>query len=129
MRVDVQPDPAKRGYRVLPFGPIDSDTYVEFQDKLKPLLSAQTQNLLIDLSRVDYISSAGLGVLFTTKKFLIGNGGELYFCNLKPQIAKLFEVVKALPKETLFQSNEEADQYFYKIMNDEINRQKGIEPA
>ena len=129
MNVDIRPDPLKAGfYIVAPKSPIDSDTYAEFQTKLAPLLQKTARGIIIDLRDVDYISSAGLGVLFTAKKFLVGNGGELLFCNLKPQIKRLFEIVKALPKESLFESVEEADRYFYKIMNEEIERQKQIKP-
>ncbi len=130
MDVDILPDKEKEGYfRIVPHGPIDSDTYVEFRDKAAPILSKTTKVVLLDLRAVDYISSAGLGVLFTIKKQLMQNGGELLFCNLKPQIKRLFEVVKALPKETIFESIQEADVYFYKIMNEEIDRQKGGTPG
>ncbi len=104
-------------FTLLPFGPIDSDTYLDFNDQITPLLQASTKGIILDLSNVDYISSAGLGVLFTMKKFLKQNGGELLFSNLKPQIKKLFEIVNALPKETLFKSTEEADAYLYKMIH------------
>jgi anti-sigma B factor antagonist len=113
---------------VTPFGPIDSDTYLDFDDKTKHLLVSSTKAIVLDLANCDYISSAGLGVLFTMKKFLKQNGGELLFCNLKPQIKRLFEIVNALPKETLFKDNEEADAYLYKMMNEEIERQGGPKP-
>ncbi len=129
MRVDIGPLKGKEGFiSVTPHGSIDSDTYTEFQEKIKPALVPSTKNILVDLGHVEYISSAGLGVLFGIKKSLAGTGGELYFCNLKPQIKRLFEIVKALPKETLFTSYEEADRYFYKVMNDEIERRKGSSP-
>ncbi len=129
MNVDIRPDPLKAGFFIVtPKSPIDSDTYIEFQAKLYPVLQKTTRGVIVDLKDVDYISSAGLGVLFAAKKFLIGNGGELLFCNLKPQIKRLFDIVKALPKESLFESVEEADRYFYKIMNDEIDKQRQNKP-
>jgi len=108
-----------RGYAftVTPYGPIDSDTYMDFDDKIKPLLLPTTKAIVLNLIECEYISSAGLGVLFTMKKFLKQNGGELLFTNLKPQIVRLFEIVNALPKETLFKDAEEADAYLYKMMN------------
>jgi anti-anti-sigma factor len=104
-------------FRVIPFGPIDSDTYLDFNDSVKPLLIPVTKGIVLDLTNVDYISSAGLGVLFTMKKFMKNNGGELLFCNMKPQIVRLFEIVNALPKETLFKDADEADAYLYRMMN------------
>ena len=127
IHVKVQKSPDKPGtFTVLPFGPIDSDTYMDFDDKIKPLLVASTKVIVLDLANVEYISSAGLGILFTMKKFLKQNGGELLFCNLKPQIKRLFEIVNALPKETLFKDAEEADAYLYKMMNRQIEKDGGL---
>ena len=121
MHVKINANQDRTGFfRVTPFGPIDSDTYLDFNDSIQPLLVAETKGVVLDLENVDYISSAGLGVLFTMKKFLKTNGGELLFCNMKPPIVRLFEIVNALPKETLFKDADEADAYLYRMMNKEI---------
>ena len=126
MKIDIYPDNQRQGFfTVAVDGSIDSSTYTELQEKISPVLNAGAKGIVMDLKKVNYISSAGLSVFFTAKKKLMANGGDVLFCNLQPQIKRLFEVVKALPKETLFESMEEADRYFYKIMNDEIDRQKG----
>ena len=104
-------------FTVTPHGPIDSDTYLDFSDKVTPLLTKTVKAIVLDLANVDYISSAGLGVLFTVKKHLKQNGGDLLFANVKPQIKRIFEIVNALPKETLFKTTEEADAYLYRMMN------------
>ena len=58
----------------------------------------------LDLSGLDYISSAGLGVLLKTQKRLMGTGGKLRLAGLKPHLRdilvysgfdKLFEIVPA----------------------------------
>ena len=116
IKINVNKD-AAGSFRVIPFGPIDSDTYLDFNDAVTPLLVPATKGMVLDLENVDYISSAGLGVLFTMKKFLKNNGGDLLFCNMKPQIVRLFEIVNALPKETLFKDADEADAYLYRMMN------------
>ena len=126
MNVKINPHAEKPGYfTVVPYGPIDSDTYIAFKDKITPLLNDTTKTVLLDLANVEYISSAGLGVLFTMKKHLKQNSGELLFCNLKPQIKRLFEIANALPKETIFRNTEEADAYFYKMMNRQIEKEGG----
>jgi anti-sigma B factor antagonist len=119
MRIDIGPYGSTNGfYTITPHGPIDSTTYVELQTKTNLLLKEGTLGIVADLAHVDYISSAGLGVLFTLKKWLKSKGGDLYFLNVQPKIKKLFEIVKALPAETLFESYEEADKYFYRMLND-----------
>lgn len=124
MKIQINPVQGRPGQvLVKPFGSIDNDTYQDFDQKLKPLLIPTTKNIIMDLADVEYISSAGLGVIFTVKKVLIANGGDLLFCNLKPQIKRLFEIVKALPAETLFKSREEADEYLYNMMNRAIDEE------
>ena len=125
MRVDISTIKEKPGYfTVTPYGSIDSESHSEFRAKITPLLIKSTKGILMDLKKVDYISSAGLGVLFSVKKFLMTDNNDLLFCNLQPQIQRLFEIVKALPKQTIFTSLEEADQYFYKEMNKVIDENK-----
>lgn len=103
MFVDIQAIEGKDGFfLVVPHGPIDNETYQELKQKIAPLLCETTQGILIDLKDIEYISSVGLGVLFSIKKFMSGMGGDLVFCNLKPQIQKLFEIVRTLSKETMF---------------------------
>lgn len=46
----------------------------------------------IDLRELDYISSAGLGILFATHKRLVDSGGALRLVNLKPHIRELFGI-------------------------------------
>jgi hypothetical protein len=43
----------------------------------------------------------------------------------KPQIMKVFEIVKMLPKETIFVSVKEADEYLAAIQNQVIAEQGG----
>ena len=124
MRVKITNDPSKDGFfTVAPQGSIDSGTYLEFQNAVTPLLVKSTKGICMDLANVDYISSAGLGVFFNANKALAKNNGSLIFSNLKPQIKHLFAIVKALPPEILFESAAEADAYFYKMMNKDIDRQ------
>ena len=126
MRVEVRPVSEQPGYvSVMPHGPIDTESHDDFRRVVEPVLAdKQLKHLLIDLKDVEYISSAGLGVLFSVKKNLDRQGGELIFCHAQPQILKLFETVKFLPKESVFKSLDEADRYFYGIMNMEIEKRK-----
>ena len=48
--------------------------------------------VVLDCKELDYISSAGLGLLFGTHKRLMGGGGGLRLINLKPHIRELFAI-------------------------------------
>lgn len=102
-------------YVVMPEGHMDADTAVICEEKVKPLLDIGTKVLIFDMNKLDYISSAGLGVIFTAKKFISENKGEFLMTNLKPQIKRVFDIVKALPDRAIFTSIEEADRYLAAI--------------
>lgn len=99
------------GYIVMLEGHLDTDTYLSFEDKVKPLLVPSTRTLVINLKKLEYISSSGIGALFNTKKAIEETGGTVLLANLQPQIKRVFDVLKALPKESVFESMEEVDKY------------------
>ena len=48
--------------------------------------------LLVDMSRVEYISSAGLRVLLTSAKRVNAKAGKLTLCGLQPYVLEVFDV-------------------------------------
>jgi anti-anti-sigma factor len=77
---------------------------------------------MFDMTKLNYISSMGLQVLFKARKAIEAHKGSVIMANLQPQITKVFEIVKALPPETIFQSIEEADDYFDLMQRREIEK-------
>jgi anti-sigma B factor antagonist len=57
---------------------------------LKQELQRATENLLIDFGGVDFMSSAGLGVLLATQKRLTADRKEMYLCNVAAPIRNIF---------------------------------------
>lgn len=53
-------------------------------------LDAITEQCIVDLGKLDYISSAGLGVLLRTHKRLIAGGGGLKLVNVNSHINDIF---------------------------------------
>jgi anti-sigma B factor antagonist len=56
------------------------------------VLSGVEESTVLDCATLDYISSAGLGVLFATQKRLMGAGGGLKLVHLNPHIREVFEI-------------------------------------
>lgn len=46
----------------------------------------------VDFGKLDYIASAGLGVLFATQKRLMDAGEALTLANLSPHIREIFQI-------------------------------------
>ena len=61
-------------------------------EKQAEVFAAFTGQCVLDCRELDYISSAGLGLLFGTHKKLMGSGGGLRLINLKPHIRELFGI-------------------------------------
>jgi anti-anti-sigma factor len=61
-------------------------------EKQAAAFDAMVGQTVLDCSELDYISSAGLGLLFGTHKRLVGSGGGLRLVHLKPHIRELFAI-------------------------------------
>ncbi len=55
-------------------------------------LGKREQQILIDCSTLDYISSTGLGALLILLKLIQNKGGILRLFSLSPRIAEVFEI-------------------------------------
>ncbi|MFC3814486.1 STAS domain-containing protein [Lysobacter sp. GCM10012299] len=112
MELQIHIDPPSNGsQRVALGGRLDTHSYAELDRQLEPLLGADTQSLLLDLSQLEYISSAGIRSIFRARKALAGHSGKVLVLNPQPQIQKVFDVVKAVPLNEIFSSAAEADAY------------------
>ncbi|MBN1871102.1 MAG: STAS domain-containing protein [Candidatus Omnitrophica bacterium] len=105
-------------------GRIDSDTYRKLDKEIQPILVPATKVIILDMSRVGYVSSAGLAVIFQMKKFVEKKGGSFIIASLQPQVKRVFDVIKALPSENVFESQEEIDRYLDVIQRRELDKQK-----
>lgn len=92
-------------------GSIDSTTYLSMDERLAPAIAASPRIVVLDMAGVTYISSAGLGVIFKTRKALEKAGGKLFLVHLLPRVKKIFDIIKALPPEAVFRSADEMDAY------------------
>jgi len=112
MDLQIRIDPPRGdSQRVALSGRLDTHSYDELDRRLAPLLASDIRSLLLDLGGLEYISSAGIRSVFKARKALSARGGKVVVANLQPQIAKVFDIVKAVPMGEIFTSVEEADAY------------------
>ncbi|MCR5708508.1 MAG: STAS domain-containing protein [Ruminococcus sp.] len=71
-------------------GRLDTLTSPELEEKLEPELE-ETEKLILDLSALEYISSAGLRVLLSAAKAM-EEQGEMTLRNVRPEVMDVFEV-------------------------------------
>ena len=113
MSLQIRIDPPTSGNQYVALtGRLDTHTSDELDQAMTPLLaSADLRSLVLDLAGLDYISSAGLRSIFKARKSLAARNGKVLVMNPRPQIQKVFDVVKAVPISEIFTSVEEVDAY------------------
>jgi anti-anti-sigma factor len=75
-----------------PVGRINNDTSPEFQTRLLACVGAPEAKVLVDLSSVDYISSAGLRALMMASKQSKAGKGRLAVAGLNPIVKEIFTI-------------------------------------
>ena len=102
---------AERTARIALEGRLDTVSASELERQLELLLDGRYDRLVLDLARLEFISSAGIRVLVQARKCMGAKDGGVLMVNAQPQIVKVFEIIKALPGMKVFRSEAEMDQY------------------
>jgi anti-sigma B factor antagonist len=110
------------GYMISLTGTLDTETYPLLDKELDPLLERNPQLIVFDLKELVFISSMGIRSIVKAMKSLKNNRGQVLLVNTQPQIQKVFDIIKILPKQKIFSSIEELDEYL-----DAIQR-KALDP-
>ena len=92
-------------------GRLDTITAPELEVELDNVTKEDIGLLIFDLGNLEYISSAGLRVIFKATKAMKAKGGQCGVLKMQPQIKKVFDIVKALPDIPIFKDDQEMDEY------------------
>jgi anti-anti-sigma factor len=111
LTTNVTVDEANSVARVALVGALNTDTAPDFERQLMAVLEEGQQLTVLDMRDLDYISSAGLRVIFKAAKQAKAAGRRMAAANRKPHIDKVFEILKALPDMAVFANEQELDDY------------------
>ena len=115
----------KRGMVILsPAGPIDSNTCELLENQIRKVLKRSLTTLVLDMARVDFISSRGVSTIAKARELLRRKNGDLALMNVQPQIKKAFEIVCLLPALNVFADREELDEYLSKVQRKITEKEK-----
>jgi anti-anti-sigma factor len=73
-------------------GRLDAVSAVEADKEFNNVVDAGHERLLINLAKLEYISSAGLRVLLVIAKRVQQNGGKVVLCALSANVKEVFEI-------------------------------------
>ena len=107
-------------------GRLDTTTSEACDTKLRALIKGGARSLLLDMEKLEYISSMGLRVILKVRKAIDAKKGSVVITNVQPQIQKVFEIANALPAQSIFASVEEADHYLDRMQSLELEKQRKL---
>jgi anti-anti-sigma factor len=96
-------------------GQLDTDTAPLMSTLIARLQNAPPKVLILELQDLNYISSAGLRCVFQLKKLMKNENGRFVISQPSPQVRKVFDIVKAVPLNSIFSSAVELDEYLDKM--------------
>lgn len=73
-------------------GRLDTTNYGELEAALGKQFDGKEHNFLLDLEKLDYISSSGLRILLMYLKKIKAVNGRFMLCNMNPEIKEIFEI-------------------------------------
>jgi anti-anti-sigma factor len=92
-------------------GSLDTETVSAFDQELDTVLESPLKVLVLDLSELEYLSSAGIRSMFRAQKSMKARAGEALIVNPQPSVQKVFDIVKAVDLKAVFSSVQELDKY------------------
>ena len=66
----------------------------KFQSEIKSLISAGHVDILLDMHKVNWVNSTGLGILVSAYHTLKKNGGQLKICQVSDRIDNILNVTQ-----------------------------------
>jgi anti-sigma B factor antagonist len=89
-------------------GKLDTSTAKAFEEKILGQIESGERRIVIDLARLDYISSAGLRVFVLAAKRLDGTRGKIALCALRDSVKQVFDIAGFSSIFSVYGSHDEA---------------------
>lgn len=121
LRTTITVDDQKSVAKLALHGALNTDTAPGFEERLQEAIGRGMRVTVLDMAELDYISSAGLRVIFKAAKQIKNDGRSLAASNRQPHIDKVFEILQALPDMAVFTSDAELDEYL-DAMQEQVKR-------
>jgi anti-sigma B factor antagonist len=74
-------------------GFVDAHTAPQFENAIQKAVDSGSVRILVDCEKLNYISSAGLGVFMSFIEEVRDRGGDIKICGLTPKVRHTFEIL------------------------------------
>lgn len=95
----------------IPVDELDASNTGELKHDIAPVLEANAK-LVIDLSRLRFVDSSGLGAILSCLRQLSSKGGDLKLTGMQKQVRAVFELVRMHRIFDIYGTREEAVRAF-----------------
>ena len=95
----------------VPLEDLDASNAAEFKRDMAPVIDANAK-LVLDLSRLRFVDSSGLGAFISCLRKLNAKGGDLKLCGMSKQVRAVFELVRMHKVFDILGSTEDAVRAF-----------------
>jgi len=75
-------------------GEIDVNAVTRIRDTLGDLTKAVSPQIVVNLARVTYIDSSGLGILMAARREVLKGGGRLALCGMTKDVRMVLELTR-----------------------------------
>jgi anti-sigma B factor antagonist len=93
LRIETMPLPKQGATLMRLKGNLDAHTYPSLETALSGLYSKGSYAIVVDMSDLDYMASAGVGVLIGALSRTRENRGDVLLMNLQPSVEGVLEVL------------------------------------
>lgn len=107
-------------------GEVDTNSSLALDREISGVAGGPVDAIVLDMEKINFISSSGIGVIVKGQNTLKANGAELTMINLQPQVKRVFEIMQLTPVLNVCESREELDEYLLKIQNRIIDKGTSI---
>ncbi len=99
---------------VVPVEELDAGNTAEFKRDIAPALEANTK-VVLDLSKLRFLDSSGLGSFLSCLRKLNSRGGDLKLCGMSQQVRMVIELVRMHRIFDIYGTKEEAVRAFENV--------------
>lgn len=110
--LNVKINEVSRGTIIRVDGRLDAASAPILENKLNELIAAGKKRLILDLAKVDYLSSAGMRLLISTTKKLKAMEGKLHFCSINEEVMEIIKMAGFERILSIFPTEQEASNAF-----------------
>ena len=103
-------------------GYVDAHTFTEFEEELTRLVEGGQYHLLLDLEKLTYINSTGLGLLMATFRQVRQHGGDLVIAKMSDKITNIFNLLGFSRLISTYPTEQEALQKFVQLPEGESEK-------